>query len=52
MRLELLRAKSPEWKLAKTLEMIEFSIQTFPEQTRRAIRATLRNSGRFFQNDK
>jgi len=37
MRINLLRQKSPEWRVQKAFELTDQSRQMFPEQTRRAL---------------
>jgi len=41
-QLRLLQSKSPEWKIQKTLELIDLSRTLFPEQTKRAIRESMK----------
>ncbi|AIE87308.1 hypothetical protein [Fimbriimonas ginsengisoli] len=42
MRIRLLRAKSPEWRIQKTFELVDQSRQMFPDQTRQAVRKQIR----------
>lgn len=48
LQLELLRKKGVEWRIKKTLELIQASIDIFPEQTKRAVRAECKRKWRNF----
>ncbi|HEY3780849.1 MAG TPA: hypothetical protein VGL56_07185 [Fimbriimonadaceae bacterium] len=34
---ELMREKGPEWRVQRTFELMQWSIDMFPEQTKKAI---------------
>lgn len=42
LQMQLLRAKSPASKIQKTIELIDLSRSMFPEQTKRAIRESMK----------
>lgn len=41
-RIALLREKGPDWRIEKMLELCEFGLSAFPEQTKHAIRKSMR----------